>query len=107
MMLFMNGRSYPSLFHSPQICLLIDTLFSVGAAGLIFQRYRGVSTRQIHKTSFVLVGLSVVGVATGSQLLAGWNPYIDLLSAIIMLCTAFCAHWLWRASNSSLAGGAP
>jgi hypothetical protein len=101
-MIFANGKGHPTLFDPPQMCLLANAIFSVGAAGLIFQRYRGVSASQIHKTAFVLVGILIVGIATGSQLFAGWNPYIDLLSGVVLLCTALCAHWLWRASNSSL-----
>lgn len=105
-MLFVKGGVYPPLFHPPQLCLLLDAFFSMGAAGLIFQRYRGVSGNQIHKTAFILIALLVVGIATVSQLFVRWNPYSNLLSMVILLCTASCAYWLWKASNSSLPGPA-
>jgi hypothetical protein len=104
LMLFVKGKAYPAPFHPPQLCLLLDALFSAGAAGLIFQRYRGVSANQTHKATFILVGLLVVGVAIGSQLFVGWNPYTNLLSTFILLCATLCAYLLWQASNSSLPG---
>lgn len=101
-MIFAGGASHPAPFDPPQICLLLDALFSAGAAGLIFQRYRGVSASQAHSAAFILVWLLVVCVAIGSQLFVEWRPYIDILSTFILLCTALCARWLWRASNRSL-----
>ena len=101
-MIFVGGASHPALFDPPQICLFFDALFSAGAAGLIFQRYRGVSASQVHGAAFILIWLLVVCVAIGSQVLVGWHPYIDLLSTFTLLCTVLLAHWLWRASNSSL-----
>ncbi|MGB7984777.1 MAG: hypothetical protein WCF54_06420 [Terracidiphilus sp.] len=101
-MIFANGKDHPTLFDPPQICLLTNAYFSIGAAGLIFQRYRGVTTNQIHKPAFILIGLLVVGLATSFQLFTGWIPYLDILSGVIVFCTALCVHWLWRTSNSSL-----
>lgn len=101
-MIFASGATHPAAFDPPQICLLLDALFSAGAAGLIFQRYRGVAASQAPSSAFILVWLLVVFLAIGSQLLVEWRPYVDSLSTIVLLCTAFCAQWLWRASNSSL-----
>lgn len=101
-MIFANGKAHPTLFDPPQMCLLANAFFSVGAAGLIFQRYRGVSETQTYKAAFILVGLLVVGVAIGSEWLAGWEPYVDTLSMFVLLCPTLSAYWLWRASNSSL-----
>jgi len=101
-MIFASGRAHPTLFNAPQICLLVNALFSVGTAGLIFQRYRGASATEAYRTAFALVGLLVFGAAVGSQWLVGWSPYVDLLSVLVLLCTAASAYWLWQARNSSL-----
>jgi hypothetical protein len=101
-MIFARGAAHPALFDPPQVCLLLDALFSAGAAGLIFQRYRGVSASQAHSATFILLWLLVVCVAIGSEVFVGWHPYIDVLSTFILLCTVLCAHWLWRASNGGL-----
>lgn len=100
-LLFAKMKPYPFPFHPPQICLLLDAVFSAVAAGLVFQRYSGeVSNQPSHARRFLLAVLLVIGPATGFQFFVAGNLYANVLSSLTVICTAVSAHWLWRAKNS-------
>lgn len=101
-MIFADGKTSPSLFHAPQLGLFLNTLYSVGAAGLILHRYHSAQPDRICENGFRLGGLFLLGTAMGSQFLVGWRPYTNILSALAVVCMTLCTCWLWRASKGRL-----
>ena len=61
--LFANNEPYPSQFHPPQLCLLLDAVYSAAAAGLLFQRYHGASSSGLSMTRFVSIAFLFIGIA--------------------------------------------
>lgn len=99
-LLFTKMKPYPSPLHPPQLCLLLDAVYSAAAAGLVFQRYRLVASYRTDKLRFSLAALLVVGSATVTQFFGVGSLYILVLSSFTVLCTATSAYSLWKARNS-------
>ena len=101
-LIFMQGIHSLAIFRPPQISLLVDAAFSVGAAGFIFQRYRCASRNLAQRAAFFSVWLLIICAAMGFRLFVGWDLYVNLLSATILTSSALSSYYLWSTENPSL-----
>ncbi len=101
-MMFIRKGRYPSLFHPPQICLLLAAVFSAGAASLVFQRYRDLAfSRQLAMACF-LPAVVVLGFAGFFELVSVSSPYTFWTSSVIVMCVSLSAYWLLRGNETSI-----
>jgi hypothetical protein len=97
--MFMRGKPYPSPLHPPQLCLLLAAVMSVGTAGLVFQRYRGLASDKRRSALCALAVFLVVGFAGVFAFFLAYSRYVYALSSLSVMCVALSAQLVLRASE--------
>lgn len=98
--LSLETRAYPRMFDPPEICLLLDAVFSCVAGALVFQRYRRTAANGLKGKPFLLAGLALGFATVISQWVVGWTMYTAALADLVVLSSLWCVFWLLRVRRS-------
>ena len=94
-------RWCPKFLQPPQLWLLLITLMSCMAAGMIFHRYRSAAGSRVMATRISISTICLLACSVVSYAFSAWAVYVLLLSSIVVICAAGTAYWLLLARESS------
>jgi hypothetical protein len=102
-------RWCPKLLQPPQLWLLLITLLSGMAAGMIFQRYRLATGNRVLATRISVSTVCLLACSVVSYAFSAGGAWVLLLSSTVVICAAGTAYWLLlaRESNRTAPGRVP
>jgi hypothetical protein len=98
-MMFIGKGRYPSLFHPPQVCLLLEVVFSAGVAALVFQRYRELAFSGRLAAACFLPAVVILGFAGVFEMFSSSSSDTFWTSSLIVTCVSLSAYWLLRGNG--------